>query len=49
MDFTSYQQALWLFIQPVLLFLLGLRVVLSIITGLSTVARDMGSWLKEHL
>ncbi len=46
MDFTSYQQALWIFLAPVLLFLLALRVVYALITSWGKILIDVGRWLR---
>ena len=48
MDFVSYQQALWIFLAPVLLFLLALRVVYALITSYGKVLADLGRWLRSH-
>lgn len=48
MDFVSYQQALWIFMLPTLLFLLGLRIVVALIIAYSKVFIDLGHWLRNH-
>ena len=48
MDFVSYQQALWIFLAPVLLFLLGLRIVYAIFSSWGKVFADVGNWLRNH-